>query len=304
LTLFVLAHYPYAAMGKKSRSKKNRESVGVYKAAIRTSPNWPLLAIAIIGMLLTGYLTFTSFAGASVKGCSAGAGCDVVLTSHWSKTFGLPTALWGFLAYAGLAGIAFIKRADTHWRYAWIAAALGVSFSVYLTAISLTVIKAACPYCLTSLGLMTATLALTTYQRPADLPGFSWKRWLTRIVPVAAVFLFVMHLQYVSVPTVPDSPIARPLADHLTAIGAKMYGASWCEHCQAQKKYFGSAADRLPFVECKPGSPSAPLTRECAEHNIQSFPTWVIKDKRIEGVIGLGELAELSGFKPPANASN
>jgi len=291
-------------MGKKSRSKKNRERAIIYKASLRTSPNWALLAIAIVGMLLTGYLTYTSLIGASVRGCSAGGGCDVVLTSHWSKIFGLPTALWGFLAYAGLGGIAFIRRADTHWRYAWIAAAFGVSFSLYLTTISLTVLKAACPYCLTSLGLMLAALALTTYQRPADLPGFAWRRWLTRIVPAAAVFLFVMHLQYVAVPTVPESPIARPLADHLTAIGAKMYGASWCEHCQTQKKYFGSAADRLPFVECKPGSPSAPLTRECLENHIQSFPTWIIKDRRIEGVIGLSELADLSGFKPPANASN
>jgi uncharacterized membrane protein len=304
LTLFLSAHYPYAAMGKKSRSKKNRESAQIYKAALRTSPNWPLLGIAVVGMLLTGYLTYTSLIGSSVRGCSAGGGCDLVLTSHWAKIFGLPTAFWGFLAYAGLAGIAFIKRADTHWRYAWTAAALGVSFSLYLTTISLTVIQAACPYCLTSLGLMTATLVLTTLQRPADLPGFTWKRWLTRIIPVAAVFIFAMHLQYVTVPEIPESPIARPLADHLTAIGAKMYGASWCEHCQAQKKYFGSAAERLPFVECKPGSPSAPLTQPCIDNNITSFPTWVIKDRRIEGVLGLGELADLSGFKAPVSASN
>jgi uncharacterized membrane protein len=63
--------------------------------------------------------------------------------------FGLPTAFWGFLAYAGLAGIAFVKRAHKHWRYAWTAAFFGVAFSIYLTTISLTTLNAACPYCLT-----------------------------------------------------------------------------------------------------------------------------------------------------------
>ena len=75
--------------------------------------------------------------------------------------FGLPTALWGFLAYAGLAAIAFIKRVDTHWKLAWTAAALGVAFSVYLTTVSLTVLHATCPYCLTSLGLMTVVLIVS-----------------------------------------------------------------------------------------------------------------------------------------------
>jgi uncharacterized membrane protein len=290
-------------MGKKSKSKKTRQNEILYKARLRSSPNWALLAITVAGMILTGYLTFTSFSGGSVRGCSAGSGCDVVLTSRWATMFGLPTALWGFFAYAGLAGIAFIKEADKHWRYAWTAALFGVAYSVYLTTVSLTVLGATCPYCLTSLGLMTAILALTTYQRPADVQ-ISWQRWLTRRVPVAAVFIFAMHLQYVVVPTVPESPIARPLADHLTAIGAKFYGASWCEHCQQQKKYFGGSANRLPYVECKLGGPSAPLSEQCRQQAISTFPTWVIKDRRVEGVLPLTELAELSGFKAPPASTN
>jgi uncharacterized membrane protein len=286
-------------MAKKSKSKRTQQSESAAKAPVRSAPNWALLAITIVGMALTAYLTYTSWTGGSVRGCSAGSGCDVVLTSRWATMFGLPTALWGFLAYAGLAGIAFIKDAHKHWRYAWTAALLGVTASVYLTTVSLRILNAACPYCLTSLALMVTVLALTTYQRPADLPRFSWRRWLTGRVPVAAVFAFVLHLQFASVPTVPESPIARPLADHLTAIGAKFYGASWCEHCQQQKRYFGGAADRLPYIECKLGGPNAPMSRPCAENYIKSFPTWVIKDERVEGVLSLTDLAERSGFKTP-----
>jgi uncharacterized membrane protein len=290
-------------MGKKSKSKRTQQNDTVSKAPLRSAPNWALLAISIAGMALTSYLTFTSWSGGSVRGCSAGSGCDVVLTSRWATMFGLPTAFWGFLAYAGLAGIAFIKPAGKHWRYAWTAAFLGFAYSVYLTTVSLTVLDATCPYCLTSLALMTAILALTTYQRPRDLPNFSWRPWLTRKIPAAAAFVFALHLQYVAVPSVPESAIARPLAEHLTAIGAKFYGASWCEHCQQQKKYFGSAANRLPYIECKLGGPNAPMARPCLENYITSFPTWVIKDQRVEGVLTLTHLSELSGFKPPAAAN-
>src|SRR5262247_1760562 len=155
-------------MGKKSKSKgKNRyQNTAVSNAPLRSSPNWALFALSVVGMGLTGYLTYTHWIGASVRGCSEGSGCDVVLTSRWATLFGLPTAFWGLLAYGGLAGMAFIKRADKHWRYAWTAALLGTAFSVYLTTVSLTVLDATCPYCLTSLALMTGILALTTYQRP------------------------------------------------------------------------------------------------------------------------------------------
>jgi len=283
-------------MGKKSRSKKTRESESK-AVALRPSPNWPLLALSIAGMLLTGYLSYTSLTGGAVKGCSAGGGCDIVLNSRWSTMFGLPTALWGFFAYAGIAGIAFIKGVEKHWRYAWITALLGLAFSVYLTTVSMTVLKAACPYCLTSLALMTAIFALTTYQRPAEIRNFDWRRWLTWRIPAAALFVFLLHLQYVAVPFVPESPMARPLADHLSKIGAKMYGAYWCEHCQQQKRYFGKSADRLPYIECSPGGPGTGVTSVCRENAISTFPTWVVKDRRVEGVLTLTELAEMSGYQ-------
>ena len=291
-------------MGRKSKSRNRPHNENITQASLRSSPNWALLAISIAGMALTAYLTYTSWIGGSVRGCSAGSGCDVVLTSRWATTFGLPTAFWGFLAYAGFAAIAFIKRAGKHWRYAWTAALFGVAYSVYLTTVSLTILGATCPYCLTSLTLMIGSLALTTYQRPGDLKDFSWRPWLIRKIPVAAAFVFALHLYQGIEPPAPDDPRARPLAEHLASIGAKFYGASWCEHCQRQKKYFGASADLLPFVECKPGGSNAAMTIPCRDNAITNFPTWIIKDKRIEGVLTLSELSDLSGFKPPPPGSN
>src|SRR5262245_24335702 len=132
-------------MSKRSQSRR------VAKAASRTytlraAPNWPLAALAAVGQLLPGYLTWTAFAGSAPTGCSAGGGCDVVLASRWSTLLGLPTSLWGFFGYAALAGIAFIRRADTHWSYAWTVAFFGLCYSVYLTLVSLTILGSTCPH--------------------------------------------------------------------------------------------------------------------------------------------------------------
>ena len=41
--------------------------------------------------------------------------------------------------------------------------------------------------------------------------------------------------------TTPSSPFAIALAKHLSAIGAKMYGAFWCSHCVEQKQVLRSS---------------------------------------------------------------
>ena len=94
----------------------------------------------------------------------------------------------------------------------------------------------------------------------------------------------------------PNSYEAR-LADHLTATGAKMYGAYWCPRCAAQKDYFGGAASRIPYVECDPEGFEAQVEL-CNSVGIEAYPTWIIEGKYHLGAQPLGELAELSGFDP------
>lgn len=285
-------------MAKKSRASSRNERAG--RATPRPSPNWTLLAISAVGVVLTSYLTITALSGESVRGCSAGNGCDVVLTSRWATTLGAPTAFWGLLAYASLAATAFLGRSRSQWRYAWSAAFVGVAVSVYLTTVSVLVLNATCPYCLTSLTLMGAALALTTYQRPSDLSRSFWRQWLVRRAALAAGVVLAFHLAHRTPAASADSLFAEQLAEHLTRSGAKFYGASWCGHCQDQKTLFGTAASRLPFIECKPAGPSGSMTRLCLENRIERFPTWVIKGQRFGGVLTLPDLASKSGFQVPA----
>ena len=297
-------------MGKKAKTKREREitrTPAASPAPLRTGPNWPLFVLSVIGIFLTSYLTWTHWTGDMVKGCKVGSSCDIVLSSQWSTLLGIPTSAWGFLAYASLAAIVFIKRADLHWWAAWCIALFGVLYSAYLTTVSLTIIHAACPYCLTSLGLMTSVFLLTVYQRPSRLANFNWGRWLAKTVPVAAAVILILHLNYTGV--LGDAPQAedlqsKALAIHLAKSGAKMYGAFWCPHCKQQKAYFGASAARLPYVECSPDGQGAPQSKECAAAGINSYPTWVINGKHIEEVMTLKQLADATGFSWSASESN
>ena len=239
-------------MGKKAKARREsgaREVAPKFHHPVRETPNWLLLGLSCVGILLTAYLSWTAFNGASVRGCKVGSSCDIVLTSKWATLLGIPTSFWGMLAYATLAGTAFIRRVDRHWMIAWTVAMFGWLYSLYLTTVSLTVLHAACPYCLTSLALMTVVFAVVSFQHPANIPSVSWSRWLVRTVPVGVAAILVLHLQYAGVfgePPQAEDPMARALAEHLTNSGAKMYGAFWCPHCQQQKAIFGRSCQ--PFA--------------------------------------------------------
>src|SRR5947208_3388609 len=166
-------------MAKPAKGKKAKPKAAE-RAMLRDTPNWPLFGLALAGMALSAYLTFTTWQGKLVAGCTVGSACDAVLSSRWSTLFGMPTSFWGFITYALLAAIAWNKRAAQQWKWAWVVSLFGLLYSLYLSSISLFVLQAACPYCLTSVGLMTLIFITVTFQRPARLPGFSWGPWLAK----------------------------------------------------------------------------------------------------------------------------
>ena len=281
-------------------AKRNAKSKGsTAKGLLRDGPNWPLFILALVGMALSAYLTVIAWQDKLAAFCTEGAGCDVVLNSRWSTLFGMPTSFWGFLTYGLLAAVAWNRVAHLQWRWAWVVALFGLLFSLYLTAISLFELKATCPYCLTSLGIMAVIFITTTLQRPTGMAKFSWGPWLAKGLGAAGVAIVALHLYYAGYwggAPGPEDPWVKELAEHLAKSEVKFYGASWCPHCQDQKKLFGSSAKRIPYVECSPGGSQAPQAIVCKEKNIQSYPTWIINGQRHTGVLALDTLAQLSKF--------
>jgi glutaredoxin len=212
----------------------------------------------------------------------------------------MPTSFWGFLTYALLAAIAWNRYADSQWKFAWFVTVIGLLYSLYLTGVSFFVLQAACPYCLTSLGLMTAIFVTLLFQKPANLPRFSWGPWLGKSVGTALIIVAMLHLHYAGYlgkAPGPEDPWIRGLAEHLTRTNAKFYGASWCPHCAEQKELFGSSARRLPYIECSSAGPGSRQTALCNDAGIKSYPTWVINGQRYIGTQTLDALAQYSNYK-------
>ncbi|MGE0793172.1 MAG: peptidylprolyl isomerase [Candidatus Woesearchaeota archaeon] len=80
----------------------------------------------------------------------------------------------------------------------------------------------------------------------------------------------------------------------LTEKGAKMYGAYWCSHCNAQKESFGEAVTYINYVECDSNGENSQYEL-CSEMNIEGFPTWIIDGKQYAGRQTHEKLAEITG---------
>ena len=141
----------------------------------------PLIgAIAGLGSLTTAYLTFVKFTQSSAA-CPTKS-CDLVLSSDYAEIFGLPLALFGFLAYGAMAVFALaplvVKSAQNkelrsrleNWTWLLLlAGAIAMSvFSGYLIYLLLFKIQAVCLYCVASAIFSVSLLVLT-------LLGRSWE---------------------------------------------------------------------------------------------------------------------------------
>jgi len=209
------------------RKKKRRQPA----PQRRDNPNWPLTALATVGMVLTAYLTLTSLLGGHPLYCNEGSTCDIVQQSRWGTFLGIPTSLLGFLTYATLAFIGFkVRNPEWHWKSAWTVSFVGLGYSLYLNTISLFVIEAMCAYCLASLSIMAVTLVVVVYQRPAGLPDFNFKALAGQTALLTMLIIGGMHMHYSGVfdPAAgPEDPYLRGLAEHLSKEKAVIYGAFW-----------------------------------------------------------------------------
>jgi len=85
----------------------------------------------------------------------------------------------------------------------------------------------------------------------------------------------------------------------LTDNGAKMYGAFWCSHCQAQKKEFGSSFEYVNYIECSTPDKSS-QTPECIAAEIKGYPTWeFLTGERMAGEVSFKVLSEKTGCELP-----
>ena len=275
-----------------------------------------LSAIALLGTLLTGYLTVLKWTGGSAL-CPT-EGCKTVLTSPYAEVWGLPLALFGCGAYAlvGLgAGLPLLLRGDTPeglesnweqrtWMPLFLLTTAMVGLSGYLVYLLVSELQSFCLYCAVSALLSFSLWILVLIgNRWEDTGGLFFNGAL--VTMAVLVFSGFLGSPGVAQPSAssgeivvarPSSPAAIALAQHLNDSGAAMYGAYWCPHCQDQKKLFGTeGAQAIPYIECDAGGKNA-QPEKCRGAGIDGFPTWIIGEQVLSGTQSLEELAEASGY--------
>jgi parvulin-like peptidyl-prolyl isomerase len=83
----------------------------------------------------------------------------------------------------------------------------------------------------------------------------------------------------------------------LTEKGTVFYGASWCTHCNNQKKMFGESLQYINYTEC--ADEMQGQTKACDDAGISGYPTWIINGQSYPGEQTLDRLAKLSGCELP-----
>ena len=117
------------------------------------------IACCALGLAVAGYLTYVHYAGIPPI-CEIARGCEQVQSSRWSELAGVPVALLGLLAYAGVLA-AVVAPGEIGLTAAAGQALAGAGFSAYLTYREVFTIDAICIWCVISAALMAALVAIT-----------------------------------------------------------------------------------------------------------------------------------------------
>ena len=120
-------------------------------------------ALAVVGLLISGYLTWVHYAGVAPVCVGGSGGCETVQTSSYATILGVPVAALGLVGYSGLL-LSALLRGEAGVYLGLLVALVGTLFSAYLTYLELFVIHAICEWCVASAALMVAALICTAFR--------------------------------------------------------------------------------------------------------------------------------------------
>ena len=117
------------------------------------------VALVIIGVLVSIYMTVYKISGN--EGMCLGSGdCSTVNASRFSEVNGIPVAVIGIVGYLAILGVHLFENRSPFMRknatlLIFGMALTGFIFTVWLVYIEIAVLKALCPFCVTSQVAMT-----------------------------------------------------------------------------------------------------------------------------------------------------
>jgi uncharacterized membrane protein len=142
-----------AAKRKTAMAYPTEKAVKVTGIGKITLPSYSMLALTLIGIAAAAYVARGNYTGAPLW-CPILDGCNTVISSPYSRIFGVPMSYFGFIYYLfmfGLAARLAYEPFSNNLRFrAILYAALGAVSSIYFMYLQLGFIREICSYCLIS----------------------------------------------------------------------------------------------------------------------------------------------------------
>ena len=122
------------------------------------------IALIILGLLVSIYMTIYKITSNDSM-CIGSKDCSVVNASRYSEVNRIPVAVIGVGGYAALLAILWLERTSGFFQQNGTMIFFGLSlvgflFNIYLIFVEVALIKAYCPFCITSQVAMTLIFIL------------------------------------------------------------------------------------------------------------------------------------------------
>jgi len=121
--------------------------------------------LAVLGVLVSAYMTVYKLTENNSM-CLGSGDCATVNASRYSEVSGIPVAVVGMAGYGAILATLLLEKRNTFFKQnatmlIFGMALMGFLFTIYLIYVEFALIKALCPFCVTSQVTMTILFILS-----------------------------------------------------------------------------------------------------------------------------------------------
>ncbi len=126
------------------------------------------VALVVLGLLVSIYMTIYKFSG-NDNMCLGSGDCHTVNASRYSEVNGIPVAIFGIGGYLAILAVLYFENRNRFFRdnatlMVFGMALTGFLFTVWLIYVEIALLKAICPFCVTSQVAMTLIFILAVWR--------------------------------------------------------------------------------------------------------------------------------------------
>ncbi len=124
-----------------------------------------IIVLTVLGVLVSIYMTIYKVTN-NESMCIGSGGCSIVNASGYSSVRGIPVAVFGVIGYLSILALLYLETKPGFFQtngsmLLFTVTLTGFLFTVWLVYVEVALIKAYCPFCITSQISMTLIFILT-----------------------------------------------------------------------------------------------------------------------------------------------